>query len=205
MSIKTEKQEQRREQILQGAAKVFARKGYHATTVEEIARELGMTKASIYYYINDKSDLLYQLYRRAMELLLDSQAEIARRAVTADLQLKAMIEEYARIVSGSHAMFSVVVLREHHALSPKRRKEIIAMRDEYEANLRACIEQGIQESTFEPTDVKMAAYVVLGALNWIPTWYNPKGERAKEEIGAIFAERLVHGLMKQGDPHGSKN
>lgn len=194
---KVQRQERKREQILQGAARVFAKKGYHATTVEEIAKELGMTKAGIYYYVNDKSDLLYQLYRRAMELLLNSQHEVMESGETADLQVQAMIKHYVRIVSSSHAMFSVVILREHHALPIRKRKEIIELRDRYEANLRRCIETGIEQNVFEPTDVKMAAYVILGALNWIPTWYHPKGERTKEEIGSHFAQQLVEGLRKR--------
>jgi AcrR family transcriptional regulator len=70
MARRTERQEARREQILNGAARVFSKKGYHASTVDEIAKELGLTKASIYYYVSDKSDLLYQLYKRAMTMLL---------------------------------------------------------------------------------------------------------------------------------------
>lgn len=194
---KVQRQERKREQILQGAARVFAKKGYHATTVEEIAKELGMTKAGIYYYVNDKSDLLYQLYRRAMELLLTSQREIMGSCETADRQVQAMIQQYVRIVSGSPAMFSVVILREHHALPVRKRKEIIELRDEYEANLRRCIEIGVEQGIFEPTDVKMAAYVILGALNWIPTWYHPRGERTKEEIGSHFALQLVEGMRKR--------
>ncbi len=196
MARKAERQEARREQILQGAAKVFSKKGFHASTVDEIAKELGLTKASIYYYVQDKSDLLYQLYKRAMELLLESQAEIMARADSPDQKLRAMIEEYVRIVGGATAMYSVVVLREHHALPPRRRKEIIAMRDQYEQTYRECIQQGIDQGIFEPTDVKMASYVVLGALNWIPNWYNPRGALSKETIGRLFADQLVRGLLK---------
>ncbi len=195
MAKRTERQEARREQILHGAAKVFSKK-YHASTVDEIARELGLTKASIYYYVADKSDLLYQLYRRAMELLLESQAEIMAREETPDQKLRAMIEEYVRIVGGAPAMYSVVVLREHHALPPRKRKEIIAMRDQYERAYQECIQQGIEQGIFEAQDVKMASYVVLGALNWIPNWYNPRGSLTKEEIGRMFAEQLVRGLLK---------
>lgn len=79
MGRRTDRQEARREQILSGAARVFSRKGYHASTVDEIAKELGLTKASIYYYVRDKSDLLYQLYKRAMSALLESQTEILAR------------------------------------------------------------------------------------------------------------------------------
>ncbi len=196
MARKTERQEARREQILQGAAKVFSKKGYHASTVDEIAKELGLTKASIYYYVRDKSDLLYQLYKRAMELLLESQAEIMARPDSPDQKLRAMIEEYVRIVGGATAMYSVVVLREHNALPPRKRKEIIALRDQYEQAYRECIQQGIEQGLFEPTDVKMASYVILGALNWIPSWYNPRGTLSKETIGRLFADQLVRGLLK---------
>ncbi|MFN4032483.1 MAG: TetR/AcrR family transcriptional regulator [Fimbriimonadales bacterium] len=195
MAKRTERQEARREQILNGAARVFSRKGYHASTVDEIAKELGLTKASIYYYVSDKSDLLYQLYKRAMTALLESQTEIMARPDPPDAKLQAMIEEYVRIVASATAVYSVVVLREHHALPARKRKEIIAMRDRYEANYQRCIQEGIEQGIFEAQDVKMASYVVLGALNWIPNWYNPRGSLSKEQIGRMFAEQLVRGLM----------
>jgi AcrR family transcriptional regulator len=197
MAKRASKQEKRREQILQGAAKVFSRKGFHASTVEEIAKELGLTKASIYYYVRDKSDLLYQLYRRAMEALLESQQEIMARPDPPDQKLRAIVEEYVRIAGDAHTMYSVVILREHHALPTRQRKEIIALRDEYEHNVRQCIAEGIEQGIFVPTDVKMAAYVVLGAINWIPSWYNPRGALSKEQIGRLFAYHLVRGLLKE--------
>ncbi|MDM7461775.1 MAG: TetR/AcrR family transcriptional regulator [bacterium] len=195
MAKRTERQEARREQILNGAARVFSKKGYHASTVDEIAKELGLTKASIYYYVSDKSDLLYQLYKRAMTALLESQTEIMARPDPPDAKLRAMIEEYVRIVASASAVYSVVVLREHHALPPRKRKEIIALRDQYEANYQRCIQEGIDRGIFESQDVKMASYVVLGALNWIPNWYNPRGSLSKEQIGRMFAEHLVRGLL----------
>jgi AcrR family transcriptional regulator len=196
MARRTERQEARREQILNGAARVFSKKGYHASTVDEIAKELGLTKASIYYYVSDKSDLLYQLYKRAMTMLLESQAAIMARPDPPDAKLQAMIEEYVRIVGGATAMYSVVVLREHHALPSRKRKEIIAMRDQYEQVYQQCIQEGIEQGIFEAQDVKMASYVVLGALNWIPNWYNPRGSLSKEQIGKMFAEQLVRGLRR---------
>jgi AcrR family transcriptional regulator len=196
MARRTERQEARREQILNGAARVFSKKGYHASTVDEIAKELGLTKASIYYYVSDKSDLLYQLYKRAMTMLLESQAAIMARPDPPDAKLAAMIEEYVRIVGGATAMYSVIVLREHHALPPRKRREIIAMRDQYEQAYQQCIQEGIEQGIFEAQDVKMASYVVLGALNWIPNWYNPRGSLSKEQIGKMFAEQLVRGLRR---------
>ncbi len=195
MAKRTERQEVRREQILNGAARVFSKKGYHASTVDEIAKELGLTKASIYYYVSDKSDLLYQLYKRAMTALLESQLEIMARPDPPDAKLRAMIEEYVRIVASATAVYSVVVLREHQALPPRKRKEIITLRDQYEQNYQQCIQEGIEQGIFEAQDVKMASYVVLGALNWIPNWYNPRGSLSKEQIGRMFAEQLVHGLL----------
>ncbi len=205
MAKRTERQEARREQILNGAARVFSKKGYHASTVDEIAKELGLTKASIYYYVSDKSDLLYQLYKRAMTALLESQTEIMARSDPPDAKLQAMIEEYVRIVASATAVYSVVVLREHHALPPRKRKEIIALRDQYEANYQRCIQEGIEQGIFEAQDVKMASYVVLGALNWIPNWYNPRGSLSKEQIGRMFAEQLVRGLRADGAPRANSD
>lgn len=79
------------------------------------------------------------------------------------------------------------------------------MRDQYEQAYQQCIQEGIEQGIFEAQDVKMASYVVLGALNWIPNWYNPRGSLSKEQIGRMFAEQLVRGLLARPEPDRPRN
>ncbi len=80
------------------------------------------------------------------------------------------------------------------ALSPKRQAEIVAARDRYERGLRKIIRDGIKAGEFRQVDAKIAAFAILGAVNWIARWYRPEGSLHAPELGAQFADHLVGGL-----------
>ena len=80
------------------------------------------------------------------------------------------------------------------ALSTERQAEIIAARDRYERDLRKLIEQGVESGEFREVDSKIAAFVILGAINWIARWYRPEGALHARELGTEFANHLLGGL-----------
>jgi len=80
------------------------------------------------------------------------------------------------------------------ALSPPHLKTIIAGRDQFDRGLRRVIEEGVRSGVFTPGDTKLRSFAILGALNWIPRWYNPDGPATSEEIADRFADFLLAGL-----------
>jgi hypothetical protein len=84
------------------------------------------------------------------------------------------------------------------ALSISRRKRVIAKRDRFDRGIRRIIEEGIKKEIFRPVNPKLATFAILGSLNWIPSWFDPRGEASSVEISEEFAEHLIKGLQCNG-------
>lgn len=186
-----QKRKRRREEILHAALRAFREKGYHATTLDDIAEHLGVRKTALYHYFPDKEAILYECHRESLGELSRLLKE-AKRRDTATEQLTHVIREHVRVMTdtleGSPLAFEVT------ALSPERQRELIAGRDRYERALRRMIDQGIANGEFRPVDSKIAVFAILGAINWIARWYRPEGNLHAPELGEQFAHHLVGGL-----------
>ncbi len=186
-----EKRRRRRQEILHAALRAFKERGYHATTLDDIAERIGVRKTALYHYFPDKEAILYECHRESLTELERLMKE-ARELDTASEQLAHVIREHVRVMTdtleGSPLAFEVT------AFSPERQKEMIAARDRYEHELRRIIDRGIEEGEFRRVDSKIAVFAVLGAINWIARWYSPEGSVHAPELGAQFAEHLVGGL-----------
>ena len=186
-----EKRQRRRQEILHAALRAFKERGYHATTLDDIAERIGVRKTALYHYFPDKEAILYECHRESLAEIERLMNE-ARELDTASEQLAHVIREHVRVMTdtleGSPLAFEVT------AFSPERQKEMIAARDRYERELRRIIDRGIEEGEFRPVDSKIAVFAVLGAINWIARWYSPEGSVHAPELGAQFADHLVGGL-----------
>jgi AcrR family transcriptional regulator len=186
-----EKRRRRRAEILHAALRAFRDKGYHATTLDDIAERIGVRKTALYHYFPDKEAILFECHRESLGEI-DRMMKEARAMDTAAESLAHVIREHVRVMTdtleGSPLAFEVT------ALSPKRQQEVIAARDRYERGLRQFIEQGIRDGEFRQVDPKIAVFAILGAINWIARWYRPEGAIHAPELGNQFAEHLVGGL-----------
>jgi len=183
-----------REKILQESARVFNRRGYHGTTLDDIARALGVTKAALYYYVKSKEELLYQCHQASLDIAIEGIRRAIAKASTADEQLRIALAYY--IEGMTDQLTGTVVLLEEGALSPRRHRRVIERRDGYERMLRTLIEEGIAAGVFVPCDPKLVGFAILGAMNWIPKWYTPTGRCSAKEIAEAFAAYLVRGLQR---------
>jgi TetR/AcrR family transcriptional regulator len=183
-----------RERILAESARVFNRRGFDATTLDEIAQALGVTKAALYYYVKNKEDLLLQCHQKAMDIALDAVRTALAQASEPDEQLRRVLTRY--ITGMTDQLAGIVVLLYEGALSTAHYRQIMAQRDEYERMVRGIIETGVSSGVFVPCDSRLVGFAILGALNWIPRWYSPDGPCTPEEIAAAFSEYFVRGLQK---------
>jgi AcrR family transcriptional regulator len=192
------KYRRRRDEILQSALRAFRERGYHATTLDDIAVRLGLRKTALYHYFPDKEAILYACHLESLSQLEHLVGEARARFTRPAEQLAHLIREHVRVMTdtlqGSPLAFEVT------ALSPDHQREIIHGRDAYERALRETIDQGIRAGDFRPTDPKLAAFAILGAINWIARWYQPDGPFEAEELGERFAEQLLGGLTCSRHP-----
>ena len=185
------KRERRRLEILRAALRAFRERGYHQTTLDDIAERLDVRKSALYHYFPDKESILYECHQESLGELGRIVAE-ARDLPTPRERLRHVIREHVRVMTdtleGSPLAFEVT------ALSPPRQVEIIAARDRYEREVRRLVEQGIREKDFRRVDAKVAAFAMLGAINWIARWYRPEGTLQADSLGAQFADHMLDGL-----------
>ena len=188
-----EKRRRRRAEILHAALRAFRERGYHATTLDHIVEQLGLQKTAVYHYFPDKESILYECHRESLAELTRIMNEAARLG-TASEKLTHVICEHVRVMTdtlqGSPLAFEVT------ALSPEKQSRMIAGRDRYERELRRIIAGGMRSGEFRRGDSKVAAFAILGAINWIARWYRPEGELHAAELGQEFTERLLGGLTR---------
>lgn len=185
------KRRRRREEILHAALDAFRERGYHATTLDEIAGRLGLRKAALYYYFPDKEAILYEGHRRSVEGVERILAEARRHERPID-QLGHAIREHVRLMTEQIEGLSLA--SEIPELAPAHHAEVLAARDRYERGLRSIIARGVRSGDLRPLDPKLAAFVVLGAVNWVARWYRPDGPVPAPELAAHFTEQLLGGL-----------
>jgi len=186
-----EKRRRRRAEILHAALRAFRDKGYHATTLDDIALHVGVRKTALYHYFPDKQAILHECHREASAELARILREV-RGLETAREQLTHVIREHVRVMTetleGSPLAFEVT------AFSPDRQRDLIAARDAYERGVRRIIDRGIRNREFRAMNSKVAVFVILGAINWIARWYRPEGALHAAELGRQYAEHLVRGM-----------
>lgn len=194
-SFKERKIAKKKEEILRSAAQVFAEKGYHGTTMEEVAARLLMTKGSMYYYFKNKDDLLYHCHQMIMGISIAKLKEVKEGQGSATDKLRAAIISHVRLATSEKTMFMVMDRPNQH-LKDHYLQEILKSRAEYAQYFDHILEEGIHNQEFGDIDVKMVRMIILGALNWIQEWFNPEGEKTGEEIADAFAEHLLKMVVK---------
>ena len=184
----------RREEVLAAAARLFFEQGYAATSTTDIAREVGMHRGSIYYYLSTKEDLLYELieqrYTSGRELL----DALGQRDGDALSRLRWLLEEHIRTVA-ENRIPSALALNEARSLSPERCASILEENDAYEHAVTALIEEGRDAGVIrDDIDPRLAAMALLGAANWLHRWYDERRGAAPAEVGRQFAAVFMRGL-----------
>ena len=190
-----EKRRQRRAEILHSALRAFREKGYHATTLDQIAARLRVHKTALYHYFPDKESILYACHRESLlEVARLLERARARYDGPAD-RLAFLVREHVRVMTdtleGSPLAFEVT------ALTPAHQAEIVALRDRYERELRRLVTRAVRAGEFRSVNPKTAVFAILGAINWIARWYRPGGSLRAPQLGAAFAAHLVGGLTRR--------
>ena len=180
--------------ILKSAAKAFRRLGYHGATVEQIAAALKMKKGNLYYYFKNKEEILFACHQYSLDRLLKLLDEVECSGAAPSQKLRALI--VASVHTILDELHGTALILELEALSPAHLKTIIARRDRFDRGIRQVLEEGIADGSFAPDDVKLRTFALMGAVNWIPRWFNPAGPATSSEIADSFADYLLAGLRR---------
>ena len=182
----------RRAEILRSAVAAFRRRGYHGASVDEIAGTLGMTKGNLYYYFKNKEEILFFCHDWSLDILLDRLREVQKEGGPPDRRLRRLIVAFVHMIIDE--LHGTALTLDLGALSPPLLRKDILKRDRFDRGIRRILQDGMERGTFAPGDPKLLTFAILGAVNWISRWFDPRGPATSDEIGRAFAEYLIAGL-----------
>ena len=183
-----------RDTILEAAAQIISEKGFHAASMQEIAEAVSLQKASLYYHVTSKQEILLALLDRALDILIDRMQAVLAQPLPPEGKLREAMIAYLDILTEHNTLASVLLL-EHRSLDPELHDRHIPRRDKYENLWRTLIEEGIAAGVFRRNDPSFTARALLGVMNWTITWYRPEGSLSPKEIAEQYADIFLNGLL----------
>lgn len=191
----------RKQKIIDTAASLFHRKGYASTTLDDVAGELGISKAALYHYVGSKDELLSIIYTQAFDNVFKDTYEISGMDLPPDEKLRVMIRNHINnIIIKDLSMFSVF-FSEESQLPEKDFRKIREEKKKYTRIVEQIIAEGISQGMFKKTDSNLQAYAILGMCNWIYKWYKPeKTNYTPDQIADHFISLLQNGYLASSPP-----
>jgi AcrR family transcriptional regulator len=195
-----ERAEARRRDILLAAARVFARDGYADATLDDVARELGVTKGVIYYYFRSKEEIYTEIRATAIrDAIARLEAIVARGAPPADTLRAALTDLVGHIFDDLDRFANV--LRTGSRISPENRALIRGLQRRYEGLVRGIVQAGIAAGSFADRDPTITTFTLLRACLGVADWYRPGGRVPPEVIVREVVEQVLTGVLRcDADP-----
>ena len=194
-SVSKAKPATRLEEVLQSAANIFFAKGFHATSIEDVARDVGMLKGSLYYYIKSKEDLLFQLLLAGIE---DGDSYIAQHIDPEGEpveQLERAIRAQIDYIIEHKVPFGLF-LHEFDSLSGKRQHKVISVMSRYNNRFVELVKRGQAQGMLIDGEPWLIVNGILGMCNWLYRWYDPEQISSPEQVKQVFVNMLFSGLRK---------
>lgn len=173
--------------IREAAIRLFAERGFHGTGIRDIATEAGATLSSLYHHFGSKDDLLVDIMFASTEPLRVA-AEQARAQLPAPCERLALLVEQHVWAHVTDRLAKIVTDTELRALSGERRDRVVALRDSYEAQWRATVEEGIAGGVFTATQPKALTIGLLEMCTAVSHWYRLDGELELRELCRAYAD-----------------
>lgn len=188
---------EKREAVLRAAVQMFNARGFHATSLDDVAARLGISKPTIYHYLGNKDQVLFECVTRGLDQLRAA-ADAARQVPGTGLdRLKAFLRQYAEINMDD---FGRCVIRTgEESLSPESSERFRKLKREIDLALRAMISDAVADGSAQADDVRLAAFTLAGALNWPARWYRSDGPEQAEDLARRMVDLLCMGLVPSDD------
>jgi AcrR family transcriptional regulator len=184
----------RRAELVKAAARLFSARGYHGTSMQDLADELGLLRGSLYAHIGSKEELLFDVVDEGADRFLARGRDALGAPGSASQRLRTFLAGHVETAI-EHIDAATVFLNEWRYLSADLRAIIEDKRDRYEEMIRAILGDGVARGEFRTdADVRFAGLLVLSAGNWVYEWYRPGGPLGPNEIAEKFSELIVRGL-----------
>ena len=149
--------------------------------MQDIAREVGILKGSIYYYFNSKNEIFREVLNKGVNPVLKNAELIVAEKLTPREKLRKLIHYHMGYIM-DHNYSLVIFFQEREKLPATQMEKYLEKRDRYENIFREVLREGIEQGEFPELNVPLTVFAILGMCNWIIQWYNPKGAQSSQEI-----------------------
>ncbi|MGB6481732.1 MAG: TetR/AcrR family transcriptional regulator, partial [Candidatus Sulfotelmatobacter sp.] len=187
-----------RQEILRTAARLFQQRGYDATSMNDVAAALKLSKGGLYHHFQSKDEILYEIMNHAMEITQERVLNPVRSIADPEERLRALIRLHIEVVLSPRDREITVMLHENHPLPPARRKRINIRKKDYihflESLMTEVQDKG-QHREKGKVSPRAAAFALLGMINWIYQWYKPEGELQAQNLIPQFTDLIFGGIF----------
>jgi TetR/AcrR family transcriptional regulator, cholesterol catabolism regulator len=185
-----------RQEILRTAARLFHQRGYDATSMNDVAAALKLSKGGLYHHFQSKDEILFNIMSDAMNITEDRVINVVRRVEGAQERLRTLIRLHIEVVLGAADREITVMLHENHPLPPALRRKINGRKKDYVHFVENLISDVQRQRGSSPVATpRAAAFALLGMINWIYQWYRPEGSLNGEAIVRQFTEIFFRGAV----------
>ncbi|MGI3165727.1 TetR/AcrR family transcriptional regulator [Pseudooceanicola sp. 200-1SW] len=183
-------QRRKREAVLETAVRHFNARGFGATSMDDVAAELNVTKPTIYHYFKSKDEILFACVRRGLDGLREAAVEAVGAQGPALWRLVQVMRRYGLIMTQD---FGRIVTRTgDFELSEESRAKFRALKREIDLSMRALVQEGLDDGSIRGSDARMITFTITGSLNWIGRWYDPEGaDSARDVVESVIATLLA--------------
>jgi AcrR family transcriptional regulator len=185
-----------RQEILRTAGRLFQQRGYDATSMNDVAAALKLSKGGLYHHFQSKDEILYEIMNHAMDITQERVINAVKQIADPEQRLRALIRLHIEVVLSPVDREITVMLHENHPLPPTLRRKINARKKDYVHFLENLIAE-VQRSRHAKGGVspRAGAFALLGMINWIYQWHKPEGELQVQNLVPQFTEFVFGGLL----------
>jgi TetR/AcrR family transcriptional regulator, cholesterol catabolism regulator len=202
-NLQTLKRQLVREEILRSAAKLFADHGVRGVSLDQVAKGLGYTKSSVYYYFSSKEELLWGVFGFISEHFVGEAGRIAQSIPDPLTRLMELVQMHVRFLA-EHKEWTTVFYRDVSALSEERQAEVRKIIVQYDAFFRQAVQDGVKSGRMQPLPPDIVVNAVLGACNWMVNWISPRHQEAIDKIADTYVRLFSEGLVAREAYEGGK-
>ncbi len=181
--------------ILRTAAQLFAENGYEATSLDMIADQLGMHKATLYHYVSNKESILYQCLVKSFGDLDEVMKRMEDRSIPVLNRLRLFLHSLAKAQNNDFGRCQVLV--GSRPLDAGTSNEIRLFKQRLDVTVRNLITEGIADGTIKPCHPGMFSAMLFGAMNWVPRWHKEDGKYSIEDVVDSFMNMFTHGIASK--------
>jgi AcrR family transcriptional regulator len=187
-----------RQEILRTAARLFQQRGYDATSMNDVAAALKLSKGGLYHHFQSKDEILFEIMDHAMEITQERVLNPVRGIADPEERLRALIRLHIEVVLSPRDREITVMLHENHPLPPALRKRINSRKKDYVhflESLMAEVQEKARHHAKARVTPRAAAFALLGMINWIYQWYKPEGELQAQNLIPQFTDLIFGGIF----------